>query len=203
MKEINKVLDGNEKVLWEGEPQFLPFVISGSAVSLLVAIFLFILVVPFAGLIMYGKISGYNAFGYSSLLLLPHLWIGAFFLVAAPLYQILSHRHTHYAVTDKRVIIQKGLIGRDFYMVDFDKIGSADVNVGIVDKVFGKNTGSIRIISAGGARALSYTLRNIEDPYTVFKSFKKVSHDVKTDIQYPNAMRPEENKGYDTDYSDK
>ncbi len=103
-----------------------------------------------------------------------------------------------------RVIFKKGLIGRDFEMVDFDQMTNAEVNVGLFDKVFeGGNSGSILISTAGSITyrrhdpvQKPYTLRNIEKPYNVFKFFKKVSHAVKTDIQYPNKYRPEKNPGY-------
>jgi len=45
-----------------------------------------------------------------------------------------------------------------------------------------------------------FTISNIPDPYEVFKLFKKVSHDVRTDIEYPNKLRPKTNPGYKSDY---
>lgn len=145
-------------------------------------------------------------FGYG-ILFLPHFWVGLVLVVGIPFYQIFVYKHIYYAITNKRIIIQKGLIGRDFEMVDFDQITNAEVNVGAFDKLFGGNTGSILISTAGtltytrqGAVAKPYTMRNIENPYDVFKFFKKISHDVKTDIQYPNKYRPSTNPGYRTSY---
>ena len=40
----------------------------------------------------------------------------------------------------------------------------------------------------------------IEDPYAVFKQLKQVSMDIRTDMNYPNQMRPDENPGYKTTY---
>jgi len=106
-----------------------------------------------------------------------------------PIYQILVYKYVYYAITNKRVLFQKGLIGRDFEMVDFDQITNAEVNVGLLDKLFGGNSGSILISTAGsftygryGPVQRPYTLRNIENPYDIFRFFKKVSHAVKTDI---------------------
>ncbi len=45
-----------------------------------------------------------------------------------------------------------------------------------------------------------YIISNIENPYDVFKFFKKVSHAVKTDIHFPNLYRPDINPGYKTRY---
>jgi hypothetical protein len=116
----------------------------------------------------------------------------------------------YYAITDKRVIIQSGLIGRDFEIVDFDQITNAEVNVGIFDKLFSSNSGSILLSSAGtvmqtqnGTMQKPFVISSIPNPYDVFKFFKKVSHDVKTDIQYPNQLRPVNNPGYGTTYRGK
>lgn len=131
-------------------------------------------------------------------------------MVASPLYSLLSYSYIHYAITNKRVIMQRGLIGRDFQMVDFDKITNAEVNVGIIDKLVGNSSGTILISTAGtfvqtrrGARPKPYGLVRIANPYDVFKLFKKVSHDIKTDIHYPNKLRPKSNPGYQTSYNPK
>lgn len=206
MKEIDKVLDENEKVLWEGAPDFWPFIFGGSIFSIIFGLFWSAFLIPFVAMAIWDIIFGSHIFGFG-ILLLPHFWIGVVMLFGIPLYQVLVHKHTYYAITDKRVILQKGWIGRDFEMVDFDQVTNAEVNVGVIDKIFRKNTGSILISTAGsftysknGRVSKPYTLRNIVNPYDVFKFFKKVSHDVKTDIEYPNKLRPNENPGYKTDY---
>jgi len=137
---------------------------------------------------------------------LPHFWIGIILIFGIPTYNYLVHSRTYYAITNKRVIIQTGVIGRDFKMVDFDQITNAEVNVGLFDKIFGGSSGSIIISTAGtfvegnhGPMSKPYTLSNIENPYEVFKFFKKVSHAVKTDVHYPNQYRPKKNPGYTTD----
>jgi len=199
MRELDKVLDKNEKVFWEGKPTFWPFFLSGFAGVLFGLIFLVV-----GGIVaMNGIASGNYLF-----LLFPHFWIGLAFVVGIPLYKALVYKHTYYAITNKRVLLQKGLIGRDFEMVDFDQITNAEVNVGVFDKLFGKDSGSILLSTAGtftytrrGPVQKPYTLSNISNPYEVFKFFKKVSHDVKTDIQYPNKYRPKKNPGYGTDYN--
>ena len=104
--------------------------------------------------------------------------------------------------------MQKGLIGRDFEYIDFDQITNAEVSVGFWDKAVGKTSGSILISSAGSFTvtrqgeqvAKPYTISNVDNPYEVFKFFKKVSHDIKTNIEYPNKLRPSENPGYQSNY---
>jgi len=42
----------------------------------------------------------------------------------------------------------------------------------------------------------------LENPYNIAKNLQKLSYDVKTDVQYPNSLRPDENNGYGTVYTD-
>ncbi len=207
MRELDKVLDQNEKVFWEGTPSFWPFLLGGSIITTIFGLFWMVFLIPFIGFAVYDILFGSHIFGFG-ILLLPHFWVGIGLVFGIPIYQILVFKHTYYAITDKRVILQKGWIGRDFEMIDFDQITNAEVNVGVFDKLFGGgNTGSILVSTAGsftytrqGAAQKPYTLRNITSPYDVFKFFKKVTHDVKTDIQYPNKLRPGENPGYQSNY---
>ncbi len=82
------------------------------------------------------------------------------------------------------------------------------MTVGFLDILFGRKSGSILVSTAGtivstkhGPRQRPYTLSHIENPYEVFKFFKEISHAVKTDIEYPNQLRPENNPGYQTQYN--
>ena len=43
MKELDKVLDRNEKVFWEGKPKFWPFFFSGSAASAIGGLFFLVI----------------------------------------------------------------------------------------------------------------------------------------------------------------
>lgn len=204
MKELDKVLDQNEKVLWEGAPSFWPFFFSRSFFLTIAGIFWMVGVLVFFA-------NSWEAMGSFRYLMFatPHFWIGVFLVFGPTIYAALVFNKTYYAITDKRVIIQKGVIGRDFEMIDFDQVTNAEVNVGVFDKMFGKNTGSVMLSTAGsvtqtsqgGAFQKPKTLCNVTSPYDVFKFFKKVEHDVKTDIEYPNKMRPTENSGYPTNYT--
>jgi uncharacterized membrane protein YdbT with pleckstrin-like domain len=201
MRELDKVLDKNEKVHWEGKPRFWPFFLGGFVGAIFGIFFLVI-----GGVFVVAGVASGNYW----FLLLPHFWIGVAFVFGLPIYTALVHKHIYYAITNKRVLFQKGLIGRDFEMVDFDQITNAEVNVGVLDKLFGHGSGSILISTAGsltysrnGQVQKPYVMSNIDHPYEVFKFFKKVSHAVKTDIQYPNKLRPKTNPGYGTSYNPK
>jgi uncharacterized membrane protein YdbT with pleckstrin-like domain len=203
MRELDKILNTNEKVFWEGAPSFWPFFLGRSLGVTIFGIFwMGFLMIPIVASLASGSPFAFFIF------LTPHFWIGLFMLFGPSIYSALVFKHTYYAITDKRVIIQKGWIGRDFEIADFDQITNTEVNVGLFDKLFGNgNTGSILISTAGsftqtkrGPVSKPYVISNVFNPYEVFKFLKQVSHDVKTDIEYPNQLRPSENPGYQSDY---
>lgn len=196
MTTVQDVLDPKEKIVWQGKPKFWPF-IWPSFFAILFG--LFFMAIPLFIFAVDGDVF---------ILLFPHFWIGLAIAIGAPLYAILVHKHVEYVITEKRVLIKKGLIGRDFDSIDFEKIQDVSVNVGLVDKIFG--TGTIVATSAGALqfpqgrgmiRGMPGSLfKSIEKPYDVYKLLKTVAFDVKTDINYPNKYRPRTNPGYPTSY---
>jgi len=194
MSTLKEVMDKGEKVLWRGKPKFWPFVF-GSLVASLFGLVL--LSIPVFIFLTTGDLIA---------IMLPHFWVGLIVFIGPLAYAVLVHKHVDYAITGKRVIVKKGLIGRDFDTIDFEKMQDISVNVGVIDKIFG--TGSIISSSAGRmrySRRGSYNVpgnifRAIENPYKVFKLLKKVAMDVKADIHFPTAYRPKRNVGYNTRY---
>ncbi len=205
MKELQEILNTNEKIVWQGKPQPLLYKI-GAVFGLIFGIFVAIFL--------------YYRFGKVGNGLIPYIVIiiPVVALILPSLYRLLVYKYILYVITDKRIILQGGLIGRDFDFVDYDKIESSSVNVGVFDKIMGKNTGTI-LIYANRTRPVTatyrdvlgthpsttmqnipFTLLSIVDPYGIFNLFKKVSFDIKSDINFPNALRPKENEGYATSY---
>ncbi|MEK6947445.1 MAG: PH domain-containing protein [Nanoarchaeota archaeon] len=179
-------MDRNEKVLWEGKPKFFPYVLRGIVLSLFGLFFMIV-----AGFIQYKLITQGNWYA----LFIPHFWVGLAMLLWFPIYNSLNYKYVYYVITNKRVIFQQGIIGRDFGAFDFDQVTDLEVNIGVWDKLVGRDSGTI-IITA--QRYCS--MYNIPHPYEVFKFFKGVSYNIKTDINYPNKYRPQVNPGYNTEY---
>ncbi len=147
MREIDKVLDASEKILWEGKPQFLPFILG-----------------TFVRILSLGLVAGlfgyyFAKFGADAATIRIGKVIIEAVLVAVVLlvgYGTVGYFFIWYAITNKRVIFQSGIIGRDFGIVDYDKINDMAVMVGIIDKVFGKNSGNISI---SGGRTITTRTR--------------------------------------------
>lgn len=116
----------------------------------------------------------------------------------------LVHKNTYYAITNKRLMMRSGFWGIDFVSLDYDKISDIEVTVNPVENMLG--VGTIQAFSGNtsnrGARLYDKFI-GIEKPYEIFKRIKEVSVDVKTDWNFPNAMRPAVNPGYQTKYDKK
>jgi hypothetical protein len=116
----------------------------------------------------------------------------------------LVYDNTSYAATNKRLMMRSGFWGIDFKAIDYDQIVNLEVNVNPIENMFG--VGTIKASSGGASDQGRRTFDSfiaISDPYQVFKKIKEVSVDIKTDWNYPNAIRPAENPGYNTQYNPK
>lgn len=107
----------------------------------------------------------------------------------------LEHKNVVYAITDKRIIARNGLVGLDFDNVTYTDIANVRVDVSVLERI--RKVGSVFVVTSSGA---SLCLLSVEEPYEVYKRINKVFMDVKSDIHYPNALRPDVNPGYQTQY---
>jgi hypothetical protein len=199
--QFGAVLDQDEKVLWVGNPTLVPFLLSGVPFLLLGlvwgAIDLGFIKGMFSGVHHRGSQLDYFIIPFFALHLAP-LWLG----VGNMFRLCLVFGNTCYAFTNKRVMLRTGFWGIDFKSIDFDRLQEIDVTVNPVENFLG--VGTVKMFSGGmtakGAQTFNFFI-GIENPYEVYKQLKTVSVDVKTDWNYPNALRPAENKGYDTRYN--
>ena len=190
---VQDILDPSEQIIWQGQPVFLPFILSG------LPFFLFGLV--WAG-IDYQFVKQIFTGPQLNLTLLPfillHLtpfWLGLFNFARL----FFAFRNTVYVLTNKRVIQRTGFWGIDFQSLDYDQIADIQVNVNPLDNLLG--TGTILVAHTGATlNSKPDRLLAIRDPYQVYRQIKTTSVDVKTDWNYPNAIRPAENPGYQTKY---
>ncbi|MDE1170599.1 MAG: PH domain-containing protein [Verrucomicrobium sp.] len=195
--DFSKIIDEKEEVLWTGAPTALPFLLQG---------------VPF---LLIGLAWG--AFDYFGFIRHMSGGTGAMAGAAIPFFALhlfpcwgsigymawlcLVVGNVRYAFTNRRLLIRSGVFGIDFKALDYDRIQELDVTVNPVEKILG--VGSIRAFS-GQTNAKGVPVYDrfigIEDPYGVYKRIKQVTVDIKTDWNYPNALRPPANQGYSTRY---
>ena len=194
---IDDVVAPNEKVLWRGKPNAKSYVLAAMVKMLPIALVWLIFDGTFIFFISRGMIHGdipLAILGFIVPFFLLHLtpvwiWIGNTVKAAREV------RNLEYAITDKRIIIRSGVIGIDFKFINYTEIDSVNVKVGIIDRIF--RVGDIYINSSVNAGVLW----DVENPYQIGNSLQKVTLDIKSDINYPNAKRPDTNQGYQTGYT--
>jgi hypothetical protein len=203
--EFKPIIDDDEQIIWDGKPLLIPFLLNAAPVLLLGLGWLFMV-----GIMM--PISNEDAFTvpgastdnpfmmmFTLIRFLP-LLLG----IGQVIYLMFVYKNTHYAITNKRLLFKSGLFGIDYKIVDYDQIKNMEVNVNPFEKLL--EAGSIRIFNGEmithnqTTRAVPTTMSAITDPYEVFKKLKKISVDIKTDWNYPNQYRPDDNQGYSTRY---
>ena len=195
LKNIEDVIGSDEQILWSGKPKKRAFLINAFTKMLPIALIWLIFDGGFIGL-MIGTMDEIPA---------PvKIFMAVFFLFhLAPVWIWLSHvltanrqhENLEYAFTQKRIIIKSGIIGIDFKNIYYSEIDSVNLRVGLVDRI--EKVGDIYIKSIGGANVLY----DLENPYTLTEKLQKIVVDIKTDIQFPNNLRPAENDGYNTKYT--
>jgi uncharacterized membrane protein YdbT with pleckstrin-like domain len=212
MKQIDKILNKDEKIIWQGTPQLLPFIfknISYFFIGLILSIFISLIISSYV-IFENGRLRIIEVmdapFTYVFGFIVFLFTIPAVFYLFEPLYLLLLRKNTLYIFTDKRVLLQSGVIGKDYESFDYDQIRDLEVNITLVDKIFGKNSGSIFIdigkMTAGrGGRAIpAYLgLEGITNPYAVYEQLKKLSYNLKSDEKFPNEKRLKENSSYQTE----
>lgn len=179
-QEIQAILEPEEKILWEGKQDFKTTAVKAVLGSAAVAV-----IAWFFGLIGSGSggctINGEPASPAQCTQVFS--WFSYVAIAVCALYPVgalLNYLVTHYAITNKRLLIKSGIIGADMRSVYYDQVRSAFVNVGLIGKIFGSgsiliDTGRITQSRSGGQHGSSVAktdydrFNNINKPYEVYK----------------------------------
>lgn len=195
---IEDVLNDDEKVLWQGKPNAKSYIWAAVIKMFPIALIWLAFDGTFIFFITAGMIRGEMPTWILAIIIpffLLHLtpvwiWLGGIIKATREV------KNLEYAITDRRVIIRSGVIGIDFKFINYTEIDSVNVKVGLIDKIF--KVGDIYINSSVN----SGVLWDVENPYGIGRALQKVTIDIKSDIHYPNALRPDNNPGYKTSYTD-
>lgn len=187
-----------EAILWRGKPKKSAFIASRSLTLMPIAVVWLILDLGFISN-MFG-VGGMNYFliPFFALHLMPvWIWLGST-LTAGKRW-----KNTMYYVTNRRIIIQSGFLAVNEKSLFYKDMANAQLRIGLMDKLFG--TGSILLDNGyyDYRRRRNYPgtkLEHLEDAQSAYNRIQKTILDIQTDIEYPNAYRPEQNPGYNTDY---
>lgn len=192
--QFEAVKDSDEEILWTGKPNFTAFIVRGIpflCIGLIWGAFDYFFFIRNMG----AEMAGF-AVPFFALHLFP-FWGSILNMIRL----FLVHGNTCYAFSNKRIMMRSGFWGTDFKIIDYDKISDLEVNVNPIENMLGVGTiqaFSGRVTDKGGRIYDKFI--GIKKPYEIFKRLKEVSVDIKTDWNFPNAMRPETNPGYRTRY---
>lgn len=200
VEELKMLIGSNEKILYEGKPNKKCFIFESIFNPLL----------PFAliwGIIDFGIIGrallaqdSSNVLFFLIPFMLLHL-MPVWLYFGGVLFTTLKYRNTAYIVTDKAIYVSSGLFTRNFNTKPFAELSHINLHRGIFDQIF--NVGDIvattnQLTTNGKTTAI--TISSISDYVDVYNMVKKLQTDIYTDVMYPNAKRPKENPGYNTEY---
>ena len=187
-----------EYVIWKGKPKKSAYIADKALSMLPIAIIWLIIDLGFIANAFSGGGMMFFMIPFFALHLMPvWIWLGST-LTAGKRWQ-----NTMYYVTNRRIIIQGGFLAVNEKSVFYKDLRNAQLHIGLIDKACG--TGSI-VLDDGYYdyhRRRNYPgtqLAHLEDAQSAYHRIQKIILDIQTDIEYPNAYRPETNPGYSTDY---
>lgn len=193
------VLAAGEMVLWQGKPKRGAFIATKSLTMLPIAVIWLILdlniIIP---AISEGEMLGFLIPFFTLHLMPVWIWLGSTITAGR------RWKNTHYYVTNRRIILQSGFLAVNEESLLYTGIRNAKVRIGLLDKLF--HTGDIVFdnghVEFGNEKKVSYpVMEDLDNPHEVYNRIQKIIMDIQTDIEYPNAFRPAENPGYQTDYT--
>ncbi len=191
-------LAAGETVLWRGKPKKSAFVAGRSLPLLPIAIIWLIFDLGFMSAAGFGDMMFFLV-PFMALHLMP-VWIWLFSTLTAG----KRWRNTEYFVTNRRIILREGALATNETSLFYKDIPHVQLQTGLIDQFFG--TGTIVLEEdhyyRRNRRVPGRRLANLEDPRRVYDRIQKIVLDIQTDMEYPNAYRPEHNPGYRTNYKE-
>lgn len=192
------VLAAGEAILWKGKPKRSAFLVSRSLTMLPIAV----LWICFDGTFIASMLRSGGGMWFMIPFFAFHLmpvwiWLGQV-ITASRRWQ-----NTTYYVTSRRIILQGGFLAVNETSLFYKDLRNAQVRIGLLDKLL--HTGDI-IFDDGtvsynrNRRTAVHMMEDLEDPHGVYNRIQKIILDIQTDMEFPNAYRPEENPGYNTRY---
>ena len=194
---IDDLILEDEQLLWRGKPKKKAYILNSILKMMPIALLWLAIDGGFIGCMI-----GFGVFAevpvgmiiFICVFFLFHLlpvWIWIKNIVTAN----KEYQQLEYAFTNSRIIIRSGIIGVNISNIYYSDIENINLKVGLIDKML--KVGDIYITSNNKAQVLW----DIENPYNISNKLQKIAADLKADIQYPNALRPSENGGYQTKYT--
>lgn len=204
MINLRELVKPNEQVLWEGRPHKLTTVLEGIFNPMLIFAIIWgaIDITVLAGAFIMDD-SGPMMFIIPFIMIhMMPVWI---YLIGV-LTVFFKWKNTHFMVTTHGLYISGGVFTFNYEMKPWTDIGHINIHQGVFDRMFG--VGDVLFVchhsnshSNSHSHGSGMSIRNIPDFKEVFRIVNNLQTDVYADTMYPNAMRPDTNPGYNTQYT--
>lgn len=186
----------DEQLLWTGKPNKKVYILEQFFKMFPIALLWGCVDGLFIGLMVSGMIGGkiplemiiFMVFFFGIHLMPVWFWLSRVLTAAARIKNI------EYGFTNKRIIIKTGVL-INITNIMYSEISAVNLRVGILDRMF--HVGDIVIRTADGKIEV---LEDLKEPYMLTERLQAIVIDIKTDIEFPNDLRPETNSGYKTKY---
>lgn len=200
-QEIVSVLEPQEEIVWQG--------IINRKVMILYLFFALLLTVLLSVYLFSQEAISYTANNVLKTVTGTKLGTGVFILgTFFSLLGFITNYVKEYVITNKRVLIKSGLIGTDFNSIYFTEVKTANVNVGLIDKIFSVgtiniDTGKIETVTTGSGESrqsrtqTAYdSILHIDNPYEVYKYFQSTLSDRQESLYSGRADKENNREAY-------
>lgn len=198
-QELREMLNPNETVLYEGKPNKKCFIFESIFNPLLPVAIVW-------GIIDFGLLTGEVVGGINDgdFFMLPFMLLHLFpvwLYLAGVIFSVKKYNNTEYVITNMAIYVSGGVFTRSITTKSFADMSNITLHRGVFARIF--NVGDV-IASTGqtdkNGNDISVSLDSIADYNRIYHLVKKLQIDVYSDVMYPNAKRPEDNRGYNTEY---
>lgn len=175
---FDSMVNSNEKVLWEGRPHRLLYIIGSPYMiffSLVWLIFDLTFIKVFTTRVLpdSANVSGFPIKSFFIIFMIIHLapvWI----TIIGILIRMFNVDKVEYVITDKRIYLVTGLFANKSVTIEAEEIKNVVVDIGFIHKKLG--LGTVRIIpeSKNINRNSKTSMFNLNDPYDAYKAVKKL-----------------------------
>lgn len=200
LEELKAIVGSNEKILYEGKPNKKCYIFESIFNPLLPFALLWAIIdLGILGGSFFAEDSGNMLFFIIPFMLLHMMpvWI----YLGGILFTAKRYKNTAYIVTDRAIYVSGGVFTRNINAKPFAELSHINLHRGFFDQIF--NVGDIIATTnqlTQNGKSVTISIASISNYIDVYNMVKKLQTDIYTDVMYPNAKRPSENPGYNTEY---
>ena len=198
--ELKAVVGQNEKILYEGKPSKKCYIFE----SIFNPLLFFALVWGVIDIGVLGSVFFEQDSSNMLLFLVPFMLIHmmpVWLYLGGIIFTVRRYKNTSYIVTDRAIYVSSGIFTQNINVKPFAELSHINLHRGIFDQIF--NVGDIIATTnhfTQNGQSVTISISSISNYIEVYNLVKKVQTDIYTDVMYPNAKRPSENPGYNTEY---